>query len=66
MGTPFDLFGPKSSYADPSITAEQRANRARLRAVMQRCGFAPIAQEWWHFTLRREPFPNSYFDFPVR
>jgi len=42
MGTPFDHFGPKSAYADPSLTAEQRANRARLRAVMQRHGFAPI------------------------
>jgi D-alanyl-D-alanine dipeptidase len=66
MGTDFDLFSPKSSYADPSITPDQRANRARLRSVMLRHGFAPIAQEWWHFTLRQEPFQTSYFDFPVR
>ena len=66
MGTAFDYFGQKSSYADPSLTAEQRANRARLRAVMQRHGFAPLPQEWWHFSLRREPFPRSSFDFPVR
>ena len=66
IGTGFDHFGPKSAYADPSLTAEQRANRARLRSVMQRHGFAPIAKEWWHFTLRAEPFPTARFDFPVR
>jgi zinc D-Ala-D-Ala dipeptidase len=65
MGTAFDHFGPRSSYADPSITAEQRANRARLRSVMQRHGFSPLPQEWWHFSLRREPFPDTYFDFPI-
>lgn len=66
MGTGFDHFGPKSAYADRSLTLDQSANRARLRSVMQRHGFAPIAREWWHFTLRRELFPNDTFDFPVR
>lgn len=66
MGTPFDHFGPASAYAAPGITPEHRANRARLRGVMQRHGFAPIAKEWWHFTLRAEPFPTARFDFPVR
>jgi hypothetical protein len=66
MGTAFDHFGPKSAYAHPSIAAVQWANRAQLRSVMQQHGFAPIPQEWWHFSLRREPFPNPYFSFLVR
>ena len=65
MGTPFDHFGAGSAYAAAGITPAQRANRALLRSAMQRHGFAPIAKEWWHFTLRREPF-RSRFDFPVR
>jgi D-alanyl-D-alanine dipeptidase len=66
MGTPFDFFSPKSWTADPSISAEAHANRAVLAASMRRRGFRPYAKEWWHFTLSREPFPDTYFDFPVR
>ena len=66
MGTPFDFFSPKSWTADPSISAAAHANRMLLSAAMRRRGFRPYAKEWWHFTLRGEPFPNTYFDFPVR
>jgi zinc D-Ala-D-Ala dipeptidase len=66
MGTSFDLFSPRSSPADPSVTGAARANRALLAAAMRRRGFRPYAKEWWHFTLPREPFPQTYFDFPVR
>jgi zinc D-Ala-D-Ala dipeptidase len=66
MGTPFDFFSPKSSPADPTVTPEQHANRMLLAAAMRRHGFRPYDKEWWHFTLRGEPFPNTYFDFPVR
>jgi D-alanyl-D-alanine dipeptidase len=66
MGTPFDFFGPKSWTGDLSISAEQHANRMLLAATMQRRGFRGYAKEWWHFTLRNEPFPNNYFDFPVQ
>ena len=48
-----------------SITATQFANRMMLRRVMLKHGFAPIDSEWWHFTLKNEPFPNTYFTFPV-
>ncbi len=65
MGTPFDFFSPKSWTADLSVTAEQHANRMQLAAVMQRHGFRGYAKEWWHFTLRHEPFPDTYFDVPV-
>ncbi len=66
MGTPFDFFGPKSWPADLSVGSAARANRALLAAAMRRRGFRPYDREWWHFTLSREPFPDSYFDFPVR
>jgi D-alanyl-D-alanine dipeptidase len=66
MGTPFDFFSPRSSPADPSVAGSARANRALLAAAMRRRGFRPYAKEWWHFTLAREPFPATYFDFPVR
>jgi D-alanyl-D-alanine dipeptidase len=66
MGTRFDFFGPKSWPADRSVSAEAQQNRALLAAVMSRAGFRPYSKEWWHFTLANEPFPHSYFDFPVR
>jgi len=66
MGTPFDFFSPKSWPADPTVTAEQHANRVLLAAAMRRRGFRPYDKEWWHFTLRGEPFPDTYFDFPIR
>lgn len=48
------------------INAEQFRNRMRLRSAMMRHGFRPIAEEWWHFTLADEPYPETYFDHPVR
>jgi len=47
-------------------SAEARANRGLLAGAMRRRGFRPYEKEWWHFTLRHEPFPDTYFDFPVR
>lgn len=41
-------------------------NRMLLRSVMMKHGFAPLAEEWWHFTLADEPYPDTYFDHPVR
>ena len=66
MGTPFDLFSPRSAPSDGSVGAEARANRARLAQAMRRGGFYAYGKEWWHFTLRGEPFPSTYFDFPVK
>jgi D-alanyl-D-alanine dipeptidase len=66
MGTPFDFFSPKSWTADASISAEAHANRMMLAAAMRRRGFRGYDKEWWHFTLRGEPFPDTFFDFPVR
>jgi D-alanyl-D-alanine dipeptidase len=66
MGTHFDFFSPKSWTADTTITAEQHANRMLLAGAMRRHGFRGYDKEWWHFTLRNEPFPETYFDFPVQ
>ena len=56
------------SPAEPkrSITAEQFEHRMILRRAMLAHGFKPLDTEWWHFTLRDEPFPETYFTFPVK
>jgi D-alanyl-D-alanine dipeptidase len=66
MGTPFDFFSPWSAPSDKTVNAEAQANRRLLAGAMRRRGFMPYKQEWWHFTLRKEPYPDTYFDFPVR
>jgi len=65
MGTAFDFFGPESwpQWADASRA--QKHNRMLLRGVMGKHGFEPHDYEWWHFTLAAEPWPETYFDFPV-
>ncbi|WP_443056378.1 M15 family metallopeptidase [Streptomyces sp. MUM 178J] len=65
MGTGFDCFDTLSHTADPRITGGQRARRTLLKAVLEREGFVNLPEEWWHFTYRQEPFPDTYFDFPV-
>ncbi len=66
MGSRFDLFGPISWVQSDRLTPKQRANRKRLRETMLKHGFKPFKMEWWHFTLKNEPFPRTYFDFEVR
>jgi D-alanyl-D-alanine dipeptidase len=66
MGTPFDFFSPKAWPSDKSVSGQAQANRAMLAQAMRRRGFRPYDKEWWHFTLRGEPFRDTYFDFPVR
>jgi D-alanyl-D-alanine dipeptidase len=65
MGSPYDLFDTRSWPSDMRPTPAQRASRMLLQAVMRECGFRPLKEEWWHFTLEREPYPDTYFDFPV-
>jgi D-alanyl-D-alanine dipeptidase len=66
MGTPFDFFSPRSAPGDRTVSVQARANRQLLAQAMRRRGFIPYSKEWWHFTLRNEPYPDTYFDFPVR
>ena len=67
MGGTFDWFGPES-HPDftEGITKQQFQNRMILRDAMMRHGFKPFNTEWWHFTLENEPFPDTYFTFPVK
>lgn len=66
MGSPFDFFGPVSWIDWSKLSPQQKANRRLLRQTMVKHGFKPYRMEWWHFTLRNEPFPRTYFDFEVR
>ncbi|MHC1743559.1 MAG: M15 family metallopeptidase [Syntrophobacteraceae bacterium] len=66
MGTGFDFFGPSSWPFYAGIHPGQRANRMLLHVLMKKHGFKPYPEEWWHFTLSNEPFPTTYFDFPVQ
>ena len=65
MGSPFDMFSRISHPDYRGLTEEQHDNRMLLQSVMIRHGFAPIDCEWWHFTLQEEPYPDTYFEFPV-
>ncbi len=65
MGSPFDMFDDISHPDSDKVTEEQHDNRMFLQNVMKRNGFLPIDCEWWHFTLENEPYPDTYFEFPV-
>ncbi|MCR4680801.1 MAG: M15 family metallopeptidase [Bacteroidales bacterium] len=67
MGGTFDWFGIEShpNYTQ-TLTDQQVANRKILRNAMLKHGFEPIGTEWWHFTLKNEPYPETYFNHPVR
>ena len=65
MGSPFDLFSEISHPDCRDITGEQYENRMLLQKTMVRNGFRTLDCEWWHFSLEDEPYPDTYFDFPV-
>jgi D-alanyl-D-alanine dipeptidase len=66
MGTRFDFFSTSSWPTDATQPSEVRAHRLLLSSIMQRHAFKPYKYEWWHFTLADEPYPATYFDFPVK
>lgn len=66
MGSPFDFFGELSHPDFDGITPQQKANRLLLRVLMIKHGFIPYKTEWWHFTLSDEPYPQTYFNFPIQ
>ena len=65
MGSRWDYFGPASWPSSMVPTKQQRANRMLLQLIMKKHGFRALTTEWWHFTYNDEPFPKTYFDFPV-
>jgi D-alanyl-D-alanine dipeptidase len=66
MGSPYDYFGVASHPKQNNLNKIQRANRLLLRNLMLSNGFKPYESEWWHFTLKNEPFPKTYFNFPIK
>lgn len=66
MGTSFDCLDEMAHTHNPKISDEAKKNRAFLLEIMSAHGFENYSKEWWHFSLKQEPFPNMYFDFPIR
>ena len=66
MGTPFDFFDPRANTAHADLSPAQKANRARLLDAMARHGFHNYPMEWWHFTFRPEPSPQTAYDVPIQ
>ena len=65
MGTCFDFMGERSHHGAAGLTDQQNRNRALLRAIMAYAGFAPYENEWWHYRLMGEPYPDTCFDFDI-
>ena len=66
MGSIFDFMGARSHLDAEGLTETQKTNRAVLNSAMTACGFEAYAYEWWHFSLKNEPYPDKYFDFSIR
>lgn len=66
MGSPYDFFGEISHHNTSKINEQQKKNRKYLMHIMMKYGFRPYPEEWWHYSFRNEPFPDTYFNFPVK
>jgi len=66
FGTGFDCFDPFAHTANQEVGSLQKRNRLMLKSMMEKNGFKNLAEEWWHYTLRNEPYPDRYFDFDVK
>jgi D-alanyl-D-alanine dipeptidase len=65
MGGDYDLMDAVSHHGAPGLAPVEARSRRRLRRLMEACGFRSLECEWWHYTLEDEPYPDTYFDFPV-
>lgn len=65
MGTSYDFLGEQSNTAYPKISKQAGINRLMLKAIMEKHGFENYDKEWWHYKLKKEPYPKKYFNFPV-
>ena len=65
MGGEFDWFSPVSGHDYANLTDAQKANRLLLKNGMMDAGFLPYSEEWWHYRLKDEPYPDTYFDFVI-
>jgi D-alanyl-D-alanine dipeptidase len=65
MGGDHDFMDVISHHGAEGVTPAEASNRLHLRSLMEACGFAAYESEWWHYTLKNEPYPDTYFDFPI-
>ncbi|GLY02229.1 D-Ala-D-Ala dipeptidase VanX [Actinoplanes sp. NBRC 101535] len=65
MGGDHDVMDPISHHGAEGVTADEAKNREHLCTIMEESGFKRYDYEWWHYTLRDEPYPDEYFDFPI-
>ena len=65
MGTGFDCFHEQSNTPNANIGRQQKINRLLLKSLMEKHGFKNYDMEWWHYTLKKEPYPDTYFDFVI-
>lgn len=65
MGGGFDLMDVRSHHGAEGLPPDAIRNREILQEIMEQCGFDAYNQEWWHYSLKKEPYPDHYFDFPI-
>jgi D-alanyl-D-alanine dipeptidase len=65
MGSGFDFMDERSHHTSKRVSRNEAKNRRLLRTIMENSGFKPYAREWWHYVLKNEPYPDSYFNFPL-
>jgi len=65
MGGDHDLMDSVSHHGAEGIASDEAKNRQHLCSIMEDCGFSSYQYEWWHYTLKSEPYPDTYFDFPI-
>lgn len=65
MGSDFDFMDERSHHSSASVSAAETEHRRLLRSIMEHCGFDAYENEWWHYLLKEEPYPDCYFDFPI-
>lgn len=65
MGSSFDFMDERSHHTSKKISSNEAKNRRLLRSIMENSGFEAYEYEWWHYVLRNEPYPDTYFDFPI-
>ncbi len=65
MGGGFDLMDARSHHGAAGLPEIASQNRETLRRIMESCGFCAFTQEWWHYSLEQEPYPDRFFDFPI-
>jgi D-alanyl-D-alanine dipeptidase len=65
MGSNFDFMDERSHHTSKAVSSHAAENRQTLCSIMEGSGFESFVYEWWHYVLKDEPYPTTYFDFPI-